>query len=104
MYNGTTLRVRGPVRTSAALRSAAFVTRGPGSRATLYRMYAGVPYPNADDKALSMAASSVTTSGVAKPLPHFLGIESLQACDALLQPLDPADQRAVMARTISGGA
>jgi hypothetical protein len=28
--------------------------------------------------------------GVAKSLPYFLGIESLQACDALLQPLDPA--------------
>src|SRR5712691_1264032 len=27
-------------------------------------MYAGVPYPNADDRALSMAASSVTTSGL----------------------------------------
>src|SRR5258708_2931904 len=25
---------------------------------------------------------------VAKSLPHFLGIESLKACDALLQPLD----------------
>src|ERR1700692_3979827 len=38
--------------------------RGPGSSfaARLYRMYAGVPYPNADDRALSMAASSVTTS------------------------------------------
>src|SRR5271169_1619380 len=26
--------------------------------------------------------------GVAKSLPHFLGIESLKACDRLLQPLD----------------
>src|SRR6516165_3704778 len=29
----------------------------------MYRRYAGVPYPNADDRALSMAASSSMTAG-----------------------------------------
>ena len=44
-----------------------------------------MPYPNADDKALSIDASSARTAGA---LPRFMRIESLKADDAFLQPLD----------------
>jgi hypothetical protein len=37
----------------------------------LNRLYAGVPYANADNKALSTAASSVTTSGLPSRLRTF---------------------------------
>src|SRR5580700_9036386 len=56
--------------------------RGPRSSvaARLYRRYAGVPYPNADDKALSMAASSARTSGTPTRVCTFWGSKASRRC------------------------
>jgi len=73
-----------PAGRGTGLRSVRSVMRGPGSSvaARLYRM------PECRRQGFIDGRFKCEDFGIPKSLPHLLGIGSLKACDALLQPLN----------------